>query len=109
MIIEPAPVIRAIVEDYLKDVAPGIIASKFHNAVAGMIRDVAITLRESKGVNRVALSGGVFQNVTLLTRALALLRDAGFETYIHHLVPPNDAGISLGQAAVANAVVNHPT
>jgi hydrogenase maturation protein HypF len=109
MIIEPAPVIRAIVEDYLKGVAPGIIASKFHNAVAGMIRDVAITLRESKGVNRVALSGGVFQNVTLLTRALALLRDAGFETYIHHLVPPNDAGISLGQAAVANAVVNHPT
>jgi hydrogenase maturation protein HypF len=51
------------------------------------------------------LSGGVFKNVTLLARTLELLRGAGFQVYIHHLVPPNDAGISLGQAVIANAVV----
>jgi hydrogenase maturation protein HypF len=102
--IDPAPVIRAIVSDYRQHVPPWVIATKFHNAVAEMIREVAVMVRGCKGLNRVALSGGVFQNVTLLACALALLRDAGFEIYIHHLVPPNDAGISLGQAVVANAV-----
>ncbi|MBI5300757.1 MAG: carbamoyltransferase HypF [Chloroflexi bacterium] len=102
--IDPASVIRATVADYRKRVPPWVIASKFHNAVALMLRDVAVMLREREGLNRVALSGGVFQNVTLLTRAVALLRDANFDVLIHRLVPPNDAGISLGQAAIANAI-----
>ena len=74
--ISPAPVIRAIVNDYRKRVPPWVIASKFHNAVALMLREVAVTLREREGLNRVALSGGVFQNITLLTRAMALLRES---------------------------------
>ena len=102
--IDPAPVIRAIVADYRKRVPPWVIASKFHNAVAAMLREVVVLLREREGLNRVALSGGVFQNVALLTRTVALLRDANFDVLIHHLVPPNDAGISLGQAVVANAI-----
>ncbi len=101
-IIDPSPVIRAVVKDYREHVPPWVIASRFHNAVAKMAADVAVALREREGVKRVVLSGGVFQNVTLLTRALAQLRGAGFEVYTHHLVPPNDAGISLGQAVIAN-------
>ena len=104
IVIDPAPVIRAIVANYRKRVPPWVIASKFHNAVAAMLREVVVLLREREGLNRVALSGGVFQNVALLTRTVALLRDANFDVLIHHLVPPNDAGISLGQAVVANAI-----
>jgi hydrogenase maturation protein HypF len=61
-------------------------------------------LRARAGINRVALSGGVFQNVTLLGKTIALLRDAQFDVLTHRLVPPNDAGIALGQAAAANAI-----
>lgn len=99
--VDPAPVIQAIVYDYRRQVPPWVIATKFHNAVADLAGQVAALLRESTGVNRVALSGGVWQNVNLLGRAVAVLRGAGFEIYLHRRVPPNDGGISLGQAAVA--------
>ena len=99
--IDPAPVIRAVVAD-VQDGAPiGVIAARFHNGVAALVRDVCLRLREESGLNEVALSGGVFQNVVLLERTVALLREAGFTVYIHRLVPPNDAGISLGQAVIA--------
>jgi len=47
------------------------------------------------------LSGGVWQNITLLSRVLPLLREAGFQVYIHQQVPANDGGLSLGQIYVA--------
>lgn len=104
ILIDPTPVIQAVVTDFRKRVPPWVIASQFHNAVAVMLREVVVLLREREGLNRVALSGGVFQNITLLARTVALLRDANFDVLIHHLVPPNDAGISLGQAAIANQI-----
>jgi len=54
----------------------------------------------------VALSGGVFQNVTLLRRTVPLLQEAGFTVYTHHLVPPNDGGVSLGQVVIASMRMN---
>lgn len=99
--IDPAPVIRAVVADVRDGVPIGVVAARFHNGVAAMVRDVCLRLRDETGLNEVALSGGVFQNVTLLERTVALLRDAGFTVYVHRLVPPNDAGISLGQAVIA--------
>jgi hydrogenase maturation protein HypF len=72
-----------------------------------MIRDTCVRLREETGLNEVALSGGVFQNVTLLTNVVPLLREAGFTVYTHRLVPPNDGGLSLGQAMIAAAKRNH--
>jgi hydrogenase maturation protein HypF len=99
--VDPTPVIRAVVEDVRDGVPVGVIAARFHNGVAAMVREVCLRLRVQTGLNEVALSGGVFQNVTLLERVVVLLREAGFTVYIHHLVPPNDAGISLGQAVVA--------
>ncbi|MFO7741347.1 MAG: carbamoyltransferase HypF [Anaerolineae bacterium] len=99
--IDSGPVIRGVVADVKAGVPPGVIAAKFHNGVAAMIHDVCIHLREESGLNEVALSGGVFQNVALLERVLPLLRTSGFNVYTHHLVPPNDGGLSLGQAVIA--------
>ncbi len=99
--IDPAPVIRAVVQDVRDGVPIGIIAARFHNGVAAMVRDVCGRLRSETGLNEVALSGGVFQNRTLLEKTVALLEEAGFTVYTHRLVPPNDAGISLGQAIIA--------
>jgi hydrogenase maturation protein HypF len=99
--IDSAPLIRAVVADVRADVPSGVIAAKFHNGLAAMIRDVCVHLREKNNLNEVVLSGGVFQNVALLGRALPLLRKSGFTVYTHHLVPPNDGGLSLGQAVIA--------
>ncbi len=55
----------------------------------------------SVGERRVVLSGGCFQNRRLTEAAAHGLREAGFEVLLHRLVPPNDGGVSLGQAAVA--------
>ncbi|MEK7276309.1 MAG: carbamoyltransferase HypF, partial [Chloroflexota bacterium] len=94
-------VIRSVVNDVRAGRSSSSIAARFHNGVANMIRDVCLQLRERRGLNQAALSGGVFQNVTLLGKTLSLLRDAGFEVFTHRLVPPNDGGIALGQAVVA--------
>ncbi len=66
-----------------------------------MVGDTCRQLREAHGLNEVVLSGGVWQNVTLLQRTLALLEADGFTVYTHRLVPANDGGLALGQAAVA--------
>jgi hydrogenase maturation protein HypF len=101
-IFQPAPVIRAVVADVHAGLAVPVISARFHNAVAGLVRDVCVLVREREGLARVALSGGVFQNVTLLAKAEQLLAEAGFDVLIHRAVPPNDGGIALGQAVVAN-------
>jgi hydrogenase maturation protein HypF len=102
-IIDPAPVIRGIVQDLEDAVAVPIIAARFHASVAAMIVDVSRRVRDRTGLGRVVLSGGVFQNVALLERARRTLAAAGFEVFSHRRVPSNDGGIALGQAAVAHA------
>jgi hydrogenase maturation protein HypF len=78
-----------------------LAAARFQNTiVAGIVR-VCERVREQRGLKRVALSGGVFQNEWILTRATAALRERGFEVFTNTLVPVNDGGLSLGQAAVA--------
>jgi len=98
--IDPAPVLRSIVDDVLAGVDRRSISGAFHNSVAEMILKVADLLRSATGINRIALSGGVFQNVLLTTRTTELLERSGFEVYTHRLVPCNDGGLSLGQAYV---------
>ncbi len=104
-IVDPAPVIRRVVADGQAGVPAAVISARFHNAVAAMIREVCALIRDATGLNEVALSGGVFQNVTLLAKAVELLEGAGFTLYTHRVVPPNDGGIALGQAVVADAIV----
>jgi hydrogenase maturation protein HypF len=104
-IIQPAPVIRDIVNDLVRGVPAPVIAAKFHNTVACLIFHVARRIKAERGLRRVALSGGVFQNRLLLKRATRLLEAAGFEVLTHGRVPPNDGGVALGQAAVADAMI----
>jgi hydrogenase maturation protein HypF len=99
--IDAAPVLRAMIDDMRRGCAPGSIAAGFHVAVAELIADVADRLREATGIERVALSGGVFQNVLLLRLARAALAERGLRVLTHHLIPPNDGGLALGQVAVA--------
>ena len=81
---------------------PDIVAGRFHNTLARAIAEVCDRIAASEGIRRVCLSGGAFQNFYLLERTVGLLRKAGCEVYIHSRVPPNDGGLSLGQAVVAN-------
>lgn len=95
--------VRAAVNDLRAGVAPAVIATRFHHGVADAIVRVCLMLRDSTGVGVAALSGGVFQNVLLLERTVAGLERSGFRVLTHSRVPPNDAGISLGQVAIAAA------
>jgi hydrogenase maturation protein HypF len=102
-VIDPIPVIRGVVHDLERGVAVPVIAARFHASVVSMTLRVCDWLRGRTGIGRVVMSGGVFQNVTLLAATRRALAGAGFEVFSHHLVPPNDGGIALGQAAVAHA------
>ena len=104
-IIKSEKVIKRAVEDLLNGVSASRISAGFHLAVAGLIAKIARQLRDERNLKRVALSGGVFQNMFLLERVCRLLESDGFEVLTHNRVPTNDGGISLGQAAVANARV----
>ncbi|NLX10191.1 MAG: carbamoyltransferase HypF [Chloroflexi bacterium] len=99
--IDPAPALRALVADLRAGVAPARIAARFHNGVAEMVRAVCEQARAATGLHTVALSGGVWQNVTLLHKTVPLLRAAGFDVLTHRIVPPNDGGLALGQAVIA--------
>jgi hydrogenase maturation protein HypF len=101
--IDSSSVIRGVVSDVRAGISPAVIGARFHNGLALMIRDVCVRLRDESDLNEVALSGGVFQNITLLGCVLPLLREAGFTVYTHCLVPPNDGGLALGQAVIAAA------
>jgi hydrogenase maturation protein HypF len=94
---------RAATEDLKAGVAREIIAARFHNGLARLIRDGCVLLRERSGLDTVALSGGVFQNQLLLQRTVSGLEKTGFTVLQHSRVPCNDGGISLGQAVVAAA------
>lgn len=108
IVIDPEPVLGDIIHDLKAGVPITVISAKFHNAVAEMISGVCCLIRERDGLNKVALSGGVFQNVYLIKQTLSHLQRKGFEVYIHHQVPCNDGGIALGQAVIANAKITSP-
>ena len=73
----------------------------FHLTLAHGLLAMAGRLTVASGIRKVALSGGVFQNLLLLKLSRELLQKKGFQVLHHSLLPPNDGGISLGQAALA--------
>jgi hydrogenase maturation protein HypF len=97
-ILNPDPVITAIVEAIKKGETPGAISARFHNSLARGIVKMALQMKERTGLSEVILSGGVFQNHLLMGAVYDLLEGEDFQVYIHHKVPPNDGGIALGQA-----------
>jgi hydrogenase maturation protein HypF len=97
-VLDPDPVIAAIVDEVKRSVDPSLVSARFHNAMARAIVQMTMRMREATGLSEVVLSGGVFQNHLLMGRAVDLLEQADFKPYIHQLVPANDGGIALGQA-----------
>jgi hydrogenase maturation protein HypF len=95
--------VRAVVADLAAGTPREIVAARFHNGVAALIEAGCLLLRERHGLEVVALSGGVFQNLLLLRGAVGRLEARGFGVLLHSRVPCNDGGISLGQAVVAAA------
>jgi hydrogenase maturation protein HypF len=103
--IDMRPLIESLVRDIKMRGSIDFMAAKFHNTLVAVIVEVCRRIRESDGLTRVCLSGGTFQNAYLLERVVATLRGSGFDVYLNRKVPPNDGGIALGQAAIANAMI----
>ncbi|MEU6218870.1 carbamoyltransferase HypF [Streptomyces sp. NPDC047022] len=98
---DPAPVLAAAVEDLRSGAEPALIAARFHRAVTGLVHRICVLARERTGVDTVALTGGVFLNSLLSSACAKALRADGFTVLRHHLVPPGDGGLALGQLVVA--------
>jgi hydrogenase maturation protein HypF len=101
-VVQLAELWRGILDDLRLRVPASVIALKFHNTLVQMVVETCLGVARDTGLQRVALSGGCFQNRLLLTRTVDALRLAGFAVLTHSQVPCNDGGVSLGQAAVAN-------
>ena len=91
--------VKQIIEARLQGIDSGELAYLFHQTLAEQIVAVCIEARKSSGRNKTALSGGVFQNRLLLRLTEERLGQEGFEVLRHHMIPPNDGGIAIGQAA----------
>lgn len=95
------PLLAAVAEDRLRGRDPAEIARAFHEAIARAIEQVALRHAEAEGIHHVVLSGGVFQNSLLLARVKDRLGSyPELIVLVNRDVPPNDGGISLGQAAL---------
>jgi len=95
------PLLEAVVLDRLRNRPPAEIARAFQRGIATGVAGMVTQLCESHSVDTVVLSGGVFQNELLLEDLRSLLVSRRLEIWTNHAVPPNDGGISLGQAALA--------
>ena len=103
--IDTAPLVEAVVNDLLAGRDPSHVAGAFHRWVADVVLAAAERTREQTGIATVALSGGVFQNRLLTELTVPTLAEAGFDVLRHRQVPPNDGGISLGQAVIGRAAL----
>jgi hydrogenase maturation protein HypF len=100
-IIDTISLFRSIFYDLEKGLDVSKISAKFHNSLVVLILNICKNLRKSRNLNKVVLSGGVFQNKTLLSLAVELLKKNDFEVYTHSSIPTNDGGIAYGQAVIA--------
>jgi len=104
-ILDVSAAIRAIVENMFSGKSIEEIASVFHSTLAAAFAAMSFEMRKLTGNNRVALSGGCFQNRVLLEGTVAELKKNSFDVYYHSQVPANDGGVSLGQAVIAGSII----
>lgn len=96
-----SPMFIDLLNDINSNVEASNIAHRFHQTVASATIDVCLRIAETTALDRIILSGGVFQNRLLSEMIYTALRNRGLQVFTHRLVPPNDGGIALGQAAIA--------
>ena len=106
IVIPTAPIIAGVVADLQQGEAPARISRRFHTTLVRLFTELCGHLQRRTGLDRVVLSGGVFQNALLLQELSHALSSAGFSVYTQRLVPPNDGGIALGQAVVAGTLLD---
>jgi len=106
LVVDPAPVLHALVADLRAGMPAGVAGARFHAAVVALVVDLARRVRAERNLDTVALTGGVFGNALLLARASRALRTDGFTVLRHRRVPPNDGGLALGQLVVAAATTD---
>ncbi len=97
-------IVRGIVEDIEKREHRGAISRRFHNSLIGMLKEICVKIVDESGIEQVVLSGGSFQNMTLLAGLTLALKDEGLKVYSHAKVPTNDGSLSLGQAICAGLI-----
>jgi hydrogenase maturation protein HypF len=108
IVFAPRVMIRALVADLVAGVPIAQISARFHSTLVAVVGEICCRVRKETGINTIALSGGVFQNCLLAEAVIARLEKDDFIVLTHSLVPPNDGGLSLGQAAVAAARLQNP-
>jgi len=105
-VLKLAPLISGLVDGLRSAVPAEELALGFHQALAKATVQAVLGTANDTGIARAGLTGGVFQNRILLDAVRRGLTAAGIEVVTHHRVPPNDGGLSLGQAVVARASVH---
>jgi hydrogenase maturation protein HypF len=100
-ILDPRPIFRGILLDLKRGRAKEKIAYRFHLTIAEMMWATCFLLRKENNLNKVVLSGGVFQNKLLFRLSTSLLAKEGFNVYWHRQLAASDSSLSLGQAAIA--------
>jgi hydrogenase maturation protein HypF len=101
----PQPIVCGVARDMEKRRNPAEISAKFHLTLIRLFSELCKVIRDDSGLNRIVLSGGVFQNSIFLTGLIESLEEKGFDVFSHSQVPTNDGGISLGQALIAAATL----
>ncbi len=100
-VLDPAPLLAALLADLDAGLDRHVIAAGFHEAFGRATVEMASVVAHRHGLDVIALTGGVFQNARLTEVVEDGLRANGFEVLVHSVIPPNDGGISIGQAAIA--------
>jgi len=95
--IDLRPMIKEIFHDVSISLDKSISAMRFHNTLVDVIEKVCSLIKAEFGLDTIVCSGGVFQNVTLISLVKKRLPRQGFAVFVNQQVPPNDAGIALGQ------------
>lgn len=101
LLLDPAPLVAAVVDDHRRGTPVPVVAAGFHESLGRTTADAAVSLARNNGIDTVVLTGGVFQNVRFSEVVEEGVRTAGLNVLVHGVIPPNDGGISIGQAAIA--------
>ncbi len=107
--IEPRPMWQALIADLRQNAPQSLMAARFHCGLADAIASMVARIHRShRAIEQVALTGGVFQNQILLQEVRDRLTPMHLQVLTHSQIPPNDGGLSLGQAAIAAARTQSP-